>query len=83
MKLAACVLADSTEDCLDQAAGAADTLCCPEPNFFILGAKSYGRNSNFLYSTGLKQIRQLFAMLGEREDLDLYTTTRPFVEPSV
>ena len=24
----------------------------PEPNFFVLGAKSYGRNSNFLLRQG-------------------------------
>jgi hypothetical protein len=30
------------------------TLLNPEPNFYILGAKSYGRKSNFLLATGLR-----------------------------
>jgi hypothetical protein len=38
----------------------------------VLGSKSYGRNSNFLFATGLEQIRSLFALIGDRADLDLY-----------
>jgi thioredoxin reductase len=48
------------------------SLLLPEPNFYILGAKSYGQRSNFLFSTGLEQIRELFAILGDRAALDLY-----------
>jgi len=76
MKLAAHLLSDSSDDCLDQVSAGAEMLCCPEPNFFILGAKSFGRNSNFLYSIGLEQIRQLFALLGDRDDLDLYSSIK-------
>lgn len=47
-------------------------LMNPEPNFYILGAKSYGRNSNFLVSAGLTQIRQLFTVIGDRATLNLY-----------
>lgn len=36
-----------------------------EPNFFIQGSKSFGRNSNFLLRTGLEQIRAFFAWLME------------------
>jgi thioredoxin reductase len=46
----------------------------PEPNFYILGAKSYGRHSDFLVSLGLAQIRDLFAIIGDRATLDLYAT---------
>ena len=35
----------------------------PEPGFFILGAKSYGRNSQFLLSIGWQQVDDVFASL--------------------
>jgi thioredoxin reductase len=47
-------------------------LLNPEPNFYILGAKSYGRRSNFLLSTGFEQIRDVFKIIGDRSTLDLY-----------
>lgn len=46
-----------------------------EPDYYILGAKSYGRREDFLFSDGLGQIRRLFALLGDRPTLDLYSTT--------
>ena len=46
----------------------------PEPNFYILGSKSYGRGAQFLLSVGLEQIREVFTIIGEREDLDIYAT---------
>ena len=51
---------------------AADTLRLSEPNFYILGSKSHGGNAGFLFATGLDQIRQLFTIIGDRADLDLY-----------
>ena len=76
MKLAATLLAqsDSSGDCLDQTTHGPATLLTTEPNFYILGSKSYGRNSNFLLSVGHHQIRDLFTIIGQREDLNLYTT---------
>jgi thioredoxin reductase len=50
------------------------TLLNPEPNFYILGAKNYGRKSDFLLSIGLEQIREVFTIIGDRETLDLYAT---------
>jgi hypothetical protein len=47
-------------------------LVTTEPNFYLLGAKSFGRNPNFLVVRGLEQIRQLFSILGDRPTLDLY-----------
>lgn len=44
----------------------------PEPNFFVLGAKSLGRNSQFLLSTGFEQIREVFAWITGRPGLNLY-----------
>jgi hypothetical protein len=49
-------------------------LVQPEPNFYILGAKSHGRRSDFLVSLGLAQIRDVFAIIGDRATLDLYAT---------
>ncbi|MCU0960176.1 MAG: hypothetical protein MUF48_08735 [Pirellulaceae bacterium] len=47
-------------------------LVTPEPNFYVLGAKSYGRDPGFLMTGGYRQIRDLFAMIGGRAGLDLY-----------
>jgi thioredoxin reductase len=50
----------------------ASALRNPEPNFFILGAKSYGRNSQFLLKIGFEQIRQVFSLIIGKDDLNLY-----------
>ena len=60
MNLAASLLSASGGDCLDQPSGGAETLENPEPNFYILGAKSYGRNPNFLLQTGFQQLDTIF-----------------------
>lgn len=64
----------STGDCLDQRSAGPEALLTTEPNFYILGAKSYGRDPRFLISVGLEQIRELFTLIGGREDLNLYAT---------
>lgn len=65
MQLAASLLASAgaNADCLAQTSAGPDTLLSPEPNFFILGAKSYGRGSNFLIKVGLEQIRDVLTLL--------------------
>jgi 2-polyprenyl-6-methoxyphenol hydroxylase-like FAD-dependent oxidoreductase len=50
----------------------ANALRNPEPNFYVLGAKSYGRNSQFLVRTGFEQVREVFTLITGRPDLDLY-----------
>jgi len=50
-------------DCLAQTGHGAETLVNPEPGFFILGAKSYGRNSQFLMSIGWAQVDDVFSSL--------------------
>jgi hypothetical protein len=47
-------------------------LLNPEPGFFILGMKSYGRNSAFLLQTGHEQIHDAFRLITEEPELDLY-----------
>lgn len=51
-----------------------ETLVNPEPHFYVLGAKSYGRNRNFTLAVGLEQIRALFSLIGDRASLNLYAT---------
>lgn len=63
MKLAASLLATDSGDCLTQESGGVDLLRNPEPGFFILGAKSYGRNSAFLMKTGWAQVEEVFGTL--------------------
>jgi hypothetical protein len=55
----------------------AEALLSPEPDFYVLGAKSYGRDSKFLLSDGREQIRALFTILGDRAGLNLYASHRP------
>jgi thioredoxin reductase len=64
MKLASALLGAGTSDCTAVPALGADTLTNPEPCFFILGAKSYGRNQGaFLMRTGYAQAAEAVAML--------------------
>lgn len=74
MKLAATLLADTSGDCLAQESPGAETLKNPEPDFYIIGSKSYGRNSTFLLRTGLQQIVQTFSLITGKAKLNLYET---------
>ena len=62
MKLAASLLSSSA-DCLTQASQGVETLTNPEPDFYILGSKSYGRNSSFLMRLGWQQVDAVFDFL--------------------
>ncbi len=66
MNLAAALLGEAGGDCLTAVAHGPDTLRTPEPNFFILGAKSYGRSSRFLLSVGWRQVDDVFGTLIQR-----------------
>jgi thioredoxin reductase len=59
MRLAAALLEEPSGDCLAQASQGAESLVQPEPGFFLLGAKSYGRNSSFLMRVGIEQARDV------------------------
>lgn len=69
MALAAALLAakgstnGEPQNCLANTSQGADSLRSPEPNFFILGEKSYGRNSSFLIKLGLQQIDEVVTIL--------------------
>lgn len=63
MKLSAALLG-AGGDCLAQTTHGAETLANPEPGFFILGSKSYGRNNTFLMRIGWEQVGEVFGLLG-------------------
>jgi thioredoxin reductase len=65
MALSAALLAAAGEaaDCLALGGFGPETLRNPEPNYLILGAKSYGRNSAFLLRTGYEQVEDAFSLL--------------------
>jgi len=64
INLSAAILGAGSADCLAQTTHGADTLKNPEPNFFILGSKSYGRNNTFLMRIGWEQVGEVFGLLG-------------------
>ena len=55
--------ASAAGDCLKQAAPGPELLTTPEPNFYVLGAKSYGRSSAFLLMLGHKQVQAVVGLL--------------------
>jgi len=63
INLSAAILGAGSADCLAQTTHGAETLKNPEPNFFILGAKSYGRNNTFLMRIGWEQVGEVFGLL--------------------
>ena len=63
MNLSAALLGAAAGDCLQQESHGVDVLRNPEPNFFILGAKSYGRNNQFLMRIGWDQVDEVFGAL--------------------
>ena len=67
MKLSAAILgAAAGGDCLAQTTHGVETLTNPEPNFFLLGSKSYGRNNTFLLRVGYDQVEEVFTLLAEK-----------------
>ncbi len=65
MNLAAALLGAAGGDCLAQESHGPDTLRNPEPGFFLVGAKSYGRNSQFLLRIGWSQVDDVFGLLDD------------------
>lgn len=61
--LAASLLGESGGDCLAVPAFGVDTLKHPEPGYFALGMKSYGRTPDFLIQTGRAQVESLLQSL--------------------
>ena len=63
INLSAALLGAAGGDCLQQERHGADVLRNPEPNFFILGSKSYGRVNQFLLRVGWEQVDEVFGAL--------------------
>src|SRR5262245_10536485 len=61
MKLAAAL--EGSTGCTTTPAFDADALENPEPDFYILGHKSYGRTPHFLMETGYQQVEDVVAKL--------------------
>ncbi len=72
LKVAEKLLGQRGEDCLKMTCGGPDALRNPEPNFFILGAKSFGRSTQFLLRVGFEQVRDVFTLIAGKANLDLY-----------
>ena len=71
MNLAATLLGSAGGDCLAQVSAGVDALRNPEPRFFVLGSKSYGRNSTFLLRVGGEQVAEVVeALQGELAEPD-------------
>lgn len=80
MRLAATLAKQATADCLSIGGSGPQALVTTEAHFYCLGAKSYGRDSRFLIATGLEQIRDVFTIIGDRPDLNLYATAGRMLE---
>ena len=66
--LAASLLGEAGADCLQTPAFGVEMLRHPEPDFFTLGMKSYGRSSNFLLRTGYEQVATVFDWLSSKRE---------------
>jgi len=80
MKLAAALLGETSADCLAQTSLGPDTLKNPEPNFYIIGNKSYGRNPTFLMRLGINQVVELFSLIMDDPELNLYDESTKVLE---
>lgn len=82
MKLAAAIqgAGGGAGDCLAQVPHGPASLETPEPGFFVLGAKSYGRNPDFLLAIGHQQARDAVALIAvarARSEGTMIETQRP------
>jgi len=68
INLSAALLGAAGGDCLQQESHGVDVLRNPEPNFFILGSKSYGRVNQFLMRVGWEQVDEVFSALASPVD---------------
>jgi thioredoxin reductase len=67
--VAAALAKQTGGDCLTIASHGPAALRTTEPNYYVLGAKSYGRNSHFLMRAGFEQVREVFTLIAGKSDL--------------
>ncbi len=66
MKLSSALMGANATDCMTTPAFDSSVLANPEPDFWILGNKSYGRSPNFLLETGYRQVADVVAQMAEQ-----------------
>lgn len=74
---AARLLIDEPTSDLSSLEFSAQDVLSSEPHYYVLGSKSFGTDSRFLIQHGFHQIRQVFSLIGNRADLNLYGSVRP------
>ncbi len=68
---------DQCSDLTSESIEPLDSILTLEPHYYVLGSKSYGlAHDRFTLAQGHQQIRQAFAIIGGRENLDLYSNIR-------
>lgn len=66
MALAVKLMSSNSADCLAQTSHGASSMLTTEENFFIVGIKSYGKQTNFLLKIGFEQVGQVFELISHR-----------------
>lgn len=63
-------LRGASADCTKQRTPGAEALANPEPGFYILGAKSYGRHGSYLFRVGWEQVDEVVGLLAADSPVD-------------
>ena len=66
LALAVKLLSSGSADCLTQTTYGAHSMLTTEKNFFIVGNKSYGKQTNFLLKIGFEQVNEVFQLIDEQ-----------------
>jgi len=66
LALAVKLLSSSNADCLKQTSHGVNSMLTTEKNFFIVGNKSYGKQTNFLMKIGFEQVNEIFQLIHEQ-----------------
>ncbi|CAF3739243.1 unnamed protein product [Rotaria socialis] len=64
--LAVKLLSSSSADCLKQTSHGTNSMLTTEKNFFIVGNKSYGKQTNFILQIGFEQVNDIFKLINEQ-----------------
>jgi hypothetical protein len=66
LALAVKLLSSNNADCLKQTNHGANSMLTTEKNFFIVGNKSYGKQTNFLMKIGFEQVTEVFQLIHQQ-----------------
>ena len=70
---------DGVIDCTGNGSALPETS--PSESYYILGSKTRAAGTEFHFADGLIQIRETFAILGDRATLDLYSGAGRLLRP--